>query len=99
MITKTEVPVHVSPDVASGSYSNMARVIHPGSEEFIIEFFMIAPPSGVMVSRIICNPGHAKRLLKALQENVRKYEDKFGKIEPGEDPPQPRIEVGFHPTN
>jgi hypothetical protein len=50
-------------------------------EEFIIDFLMVAPPSGTVTARIIISPGHIKRIVTALQENVSKYEQKFGGIQ------------------
>lgn len=57
----------------------MAQISH-GSEEFILDFANVMPPQGMLVSRIIVSPSHAKRLAKALDENVKKYEEKFGTI-------------------
>ena len=49
-------------------------------EEFMLDFFLIVPPQGTLTSRIIFSPGHLKRAIKALQENLEKHESKFGKI-------------------
>ena len=49
--------------------------------EFVVDFLNVLPPTGVLASRVFLSPGHAKRLAKALMENVKKYEDKFDKID------------------
>jgi len=77
-----------------GVYSNEAVVAH-GREEFVMDFCFFSPmhPSqGQLVARVLLSPGHAKRLLLAMQENVRRYEERFGEIRaaarpPGEEPP------------
>ena len=68
-----------------GVYSNNMGVAHT-REEFIMDFLMVAPPSGAVKARIIVSPGHIKRIVKALQENISKYEEKFGTIVTAEEP-------------
>jgi len=53
---------------------------------------LVSPPTGVLNSRIIMSPGHLKRMIKALQENLEKYEGKFGKIQEAE---APEAKIGF----
>jgi len=74
-----QLQIKVSDEVLKGAYSNMAQIGHTG-EEFVLDFINAAPPAGSLVSRIIISPPHAKRLLSALQENVKSYENKFGTI-------------------
>ena len=73
-----------------GHYSNMAQISHT-QEEFILDFFSITPPVGVLASRVIVSPGHLKRLIAALVENMKNYETNFGTVASTE-PPQ---EFGF----
>jgi hypothetical protein len=78
-----------------GQYANLA-MIHHNAEEFTLNFIYIFPntPQGKLVSSIIVSPGHAKRLLRALAENISRYEAQFGTIREGpETPPEPS--VGF----
>lgn len=78
-----------------GQYANLA-MIHHNAEEFTLNFIYIFPntPQGKLVSSIIVSPGHAKRLLRALAENISRYEAQFGTIrEAPETPPEPS--VGF----
>lgn len=55
---------------------------------------MVAPPAGAVTARVIMSPGHMKRTIAALQENLKKYEEKFGKIQEAAEPPKGKI--GFH---
>ena len=73
--------IELTADVAEGSYANLAIISH-SSAEFILDFVSIMPgmPKAKVKSRIIMTPNHAKRLLKALAENVSKYEKTFGEI-------------------
>jgi len=70
-----------------GQYSNLV-MIHHNAEEFTLNFIYVFPsvPQGKLVSSLIVSPGHAKRLLKALEENVGRYEAQFGNIKEGSGP-------------
>lgn len=81
----TEIRVDFPKDLVGGAYSNNMAVTHT-KEEFIMDFLMIAPPSGTVTGRIIVSPGHIKRIVKALQDNISKYEQKFGSIQTAEEP-------------
>jgi hypothetical protein len=54
-------------------------------EEFIMDFMMVAPPVGTVMSRVIISLGHVKRMISALQDNVQKYEARFGTIQAAEE--------------
>ena len=60
-------------EVSRGHYSNSMLVSH-GPEEFIIDWLLQSPNGVHLVSRIIVSPGHMKRIVSALQENLEKYE-------------------------
>jgi len=64
-----------------GTYSNLV-MIHHNSEEFTMNFIYVFPnaPQGKLMSSVIVSPGHAKRLLRALAENIGRYETQFGPI-------------------
>jgi hypothetical protein len=62
-----------------GVYANNMLVTHT-KEEFIMDFSFVLPPVGTVVSRIMTSPGHMKRIIGALQDNVKKYEANFGTI-------------------
>ena len=67
---------------ANGRYVNMALVNHTETE-FTLDFIYVQPqaPKAKVRARIISSPKHTKRLLMALQENVRRYEERFGSID------------------
>ena len=71
----------LSREVAEGIYSNLA-IISQSTSEFIVDFARMMPgvPKPEVMSRIIMTPESAKRLLFALQDNIRKYEQMNGEI-------------------
>jgi len=81
MEEKKELSVNINPEVATGKYSNLAIITHSNSE-FVLDFASMLPamPKAEVVSRIIMNPEHAKRLLLALKDNVEKYEAQYEQI-------------------
>lgn len=85
-----KLEIQIDEATAQGIYSNLGIINHTDSE-FTIDFVYIQPqsPQGKVRARIITSPRHAKRLLLALEENVRRFEANFGVIEPapaGNDP-------------
>jgi hypothetical protein len=76
-----------------GQYSNLA-IIHHNAEEFTMNFIYVFPTvqQGKLMASIIVSPGHAKRLLRALEENIDRYEAQFGPIRDEVAPPPT---VGF----
>lgn len=78
---KQQLDIELSREVAQGTYANLAIISH-SSSEFIVDFVRVMPgmPKADVVSRIIMTPEHTKRLMLALQDNIRKYEQMNGKI-------------------
>ena len=76
-----KIDIEIKPEVAQGRYANLAIITH-SSSEFILDFAQNMPglPKMQVASRIIMTPEHAKRLLGALTDNIRKYESQFGTI-------------------
>ncbi|HME90348.1 MAG TPA: DUF3467 domain-containing protein [Myxococcaceae bacterium] len=76
-----QLQIQLDDEVANGQYINMALVNHTETE-FTLDFIYVQPqqPKAKVRSRIITNPKHMKRLLHAIQDNVTKYEAKFGAI-------------------
>lgn len=76
-----QIPIELKEDVAQGIYANLAVITH-SSSEFILDFIKMLPgmPKARVQSRIILAPEHARRLLRALEENIEKYERTFGSI-------------------
>ena len=82
---RDELKVEFPKELIGGVYANNMAVAHT-REEFIMDFLMIAPPAGTVNARIIVSPGHMKRIFNALQENIAKYETKFGPVQMAEEP-------------
>ncbi len=81
---KKQFSLELKPEIAKGNYSNLAIISHSHSE-FIIDFAEMLPglPKPEIVSRIVMNPEHAKRLMNALADNIGKYESQYGQINIG----------------
>ena len=81
MENNKKIDIEIKPEVAQGRYANLAIITH-SSSEFILDFAQNMPglPKMQVASRIIMTPEHAKCLLGALSENIRKYEGQFGEI-------------------
>lgn len=77
-----KIDINLSEEVAQGTYANLAIITH-SDNEFILDFVAMLPglPKGNVRSRIILTPQNTKRLLSALNENVRKFEEKNGRID------------------
>jgi len=78
---EVKLQIDLDDTTAQGVYSNFAVVNHSDSE-FVIDFIYLQPmqPKAKVRSRIITSPKHAKRLLEALTENVKRFEEQFGPI-------------------
>jgi hypothetical protein len=77
-----QLNIELSDEIGEGIYSNLAIITHSFSE-FIIDFVKVMPgiPKAKVKARVVLTPHHAKRLLKALKDNIGKYEANFGHIE------------------
>lgn len=91
-----QINIELDEKVAEGIYSNLAIINHSPSE-FVLDFVTIMPgiPKSKVKSRIILTPQHAKRLLKAMGENIHRFEMAHGEIKDSEQPPIP---LNFGPT-
>ena len=78
---KDGLNIELSEEVAEGSYSNLAIINHSNSE-FVVDFVRMMPgvPKAKVKSRIVLTPQHAKRLLRALNDNIAKFESMHGEI-------------------
>ncbi len=87
-----EIKIKITDEILKGVYANNMVVAHT-REEFLLDFINIFPPGGIVNARVIISPGHLKRLITALKDNMKKYEEKFGEIR---EAPEPRIDqTGF----
>jgi len=77
-----QINIELSEEVAEGTYSNLAIITHSNAE-FVIDFVRIMPgvPKAKVKSRILLTPQHCKRLMKALADNIGKYEAVHGDIQ------------------
>ncbi|HHS95495.1 MAG TPA: DUF3467 domain-containing protein [Phaeodactylibacter sp.] len=84
--------IELPEDVAEGIYSNLAIISH-SNHEFIIDFIRLMPnvPKAKVKSRIILTPQHAKRLLHALADNIKKFESQHGAVSESKQPNYPFI--------
>ena len=81
-----KLQVQLDEDIAQGVYSNLVLVNHT-ENEFVLDFAFIQPSNGRarVRTRVISSPRHTKRLLAALQKNLERYEERYGRIELGAD--------------
>ena len=93
---KGQINIELDEKVAQGIYSNLAIINHSQSE-FVVDFITImhGVPKSKVKSRIVLTPQHAKRFLKALNDNVKRFENAHGEIKDFE---QPTIPLNFGPT-
>lgn len=82
---KKEMKINFPEQLQGGVYANNMIVRHT-KEEFVMDFIMVAPPAGAVTARVIISPGHMKRVINALQDNIKKYEQAFGTIEVAAEP-------------
>ncbi len=77
-----QLNIEITEEVAEGSYANLAIITHSHAE-FVIDFVNVMPgtPKSKVKSRIIFTPMHAKRFMRALNENIERYEAANGKIQ------------------
>ena len=80
--TPNQLNIEISEEVAEGSYANLAIITHSHAE-FVVDFVNVMPgaPKSKVKSRIILTPCHAKRFMKAMIENVQKFETANGTIQ------------------
>ncbi|WP_421754541.1 DUF3467 domain-containing protein [Croceimicrobium sp.] len=76
-----QINVELSEEIAEGQYSNLAIINHSPSE-FVVDFIRVMPgvPKAKVKSRVVLTPQHAKRLLRALGDNIARYEAQHGEI-------------------
>lgn len=77
--------IKIADNIPGGDYANLAQIGH-NKDEFQVMFASVMGGSGRVVSKVMTSPGHYKRMLKAMQDNLKKYEEKFGAIEESKSP-------------
>ncbi len=88
-----QLNIEISEEVADGIYSNLAIITHSNSE-FVLDFVRVMPgvPKAKVRARVLLTPQHAKRLMRALVDNVQKFEQIHGVIRETE---MPEIPMNF----
>lgn len=76
-----QLNIELTEDMADGTYANLAIITHSFAE-FVFDFVSVMPnvPKAKVKSRIVMTPQHAKRLMRALVENVKRFEAQNGPI-------------------
>lgn len=89
-LNNNQLNIEISEEMAEGMYANLAIITHSHAE-FVVDFVNVMPgtPKSKVKSRIILTPQHAKRFMKALVENVSRFEAINGPIKDLEDPQIP----------
>ena len=89
-----QISIQMDTQNATGVYSNLMMISHR-KEEFILDFLFVQPqrtPQGQAIAnlraRVITSPEHMKRILKAMEENISRYEQAFGTIQAATDLPK-----------
>ncbi len=85
-----EINIKIADEELKGRYSNLLRIAHT-REEFILDFINLVPPQGVVTARLVTSPGHLKRIIRALQTNLTRWEEAHGVVEEAADPVNGRI--------
>jgi hypothetical protein len=76
-----QINMEIGEREAEGIYSNFVVISHSLSE-FVLDFARVLPgtPKSKVFARIVMTPPNVRALLQALETNIRKYEEQFGKI-------------------
>jgi len=91
MAVEREIHIKIPEEILRGVYANQMVVRH-SREEFVIDFINVCPPEGIVNARVIVSPGHLKRMVAALGENLARYEQRFGAVTISEAPPDPKFQ-------
>lgn len=96
---QNQINIELPEDIAEGIYSNLAIISHSHSE-FVVDFIRMMPnvPKAKVKARVILTPQHAKRLLRALADNVKKFESQFGVITENDLPVYPNMNFNTPPA-
>lgn len=78
---KPEIKLRLPDHIGAGVYANSMLVQHTGNE-FVLDFALVTGGRGTIVARVITSPAHMKRVVAALDDNLKKYESAHGPISP-----------------
>ncbi len=71
--------IKIADNIPGAEYANAMQINH-NRDEFQMIFLNLLGASGRVSGKIISTPGHYKRMILAMQENLKKYEEQFGEI-------------------
>ena len=91
MAGEREIQIKISDEILRGAYANQMVVRH-SREEFVLDFINVCPPEGVVNARVVVSPGHLKRMIAALSENLARYEQRCRAVAVSEAPPDPTFQ-------
>lgn len=74
-----QINIKAADEKLTGVYSNLMQISHT-KEEFVLDFLNVFPPTGTLNARVIVSPSHFKRMLKAMEENLKKFEEQHGDV-------------------
>jgi len=96
---QNQINIELPEEVAEGIYSNLAIISHSHSE-FVVDYIRMMPnvPKAKVKARVILTPQHAKRMLRALADNVQKFEAQFGTIAENDLPSYPNMNFNTPPA-
>ncbi|MDD4289876.1 MAG: DUF3467 domain-containing protein [Patescibacteria group bacterium] len=86
-----QVEIKIADNFPGGEYANAMQIMH-NKDEFIMNFLNITVPNGRVCAKIITTPGHMKRMINAMTESIKKYEENFGEIKESD---APEKSIGF----
>lgn len=85
--------IKIADSIPGAEYANAMQIIH-NKDEFQLIFFNILGISGRVTGKIITSPGHFKRMIAAMADNLKRYEERFGQIQEAASPSSDK-EIGF----
>jgi len=87
-----KIQLQIDDDMAQGKYANLVLINHT-ENEFLLDFAFLQPQNSraKVCARIISSPKHTKRLLRALQKNLERFEQRYGEIDPGNEADEPIV--------
>jgi hypothetical protein len=81
-VQQNQINIELTEEIADGTYSNLAIIQH-SNQEFVVDFIKVMPgvPKAKVKARIVLTPQHAKRFMRAMADNLRKFESMYGEIQ------------------
>jgi hypothetical protein len=81
-VQQNQINIELTEEIADGTYSNLAIIQH-SNQEFVVDFIKVMPgvPKAKVKARIVLTPQHAKRFMRAMADNLRKFESMYGEFQ------------------